>query len=84
MADAKQDKVKKLFESRAKAETELQLWEEKVQDAVGNKNRRVCVERFGTSCDEAMTKLFVKREQLFELASKTEDRQSLTKIWKLG
>ena len=84
MADAKQDKVKKLFESRAKAETELKLLEEKVQDAVGNKDRRVCVERFGTSCDEAMTKLFVKLEQLFGLASKTEDRHSLTKIWKLG
>ena len=38
-----------------------------------NKDRRVRVERLVTSCDEAMTKLFAKHEQLFELAGKTED-----------
>ena len=73
MTDIRQDKVRKLFESRAKAETELQRLQEKVQDAVENKNRRVRVERLVTSCDEAMTKLFGKYEQLFELAGKTED-----------
>ena len=54
-----QEKVRKLFESRAKAETELQRLQEKVQDAVENKDRRVRIERLVTSCDEAMTKLFV-------------------------
>ena len=73
MTDTRQDKVRKLFESRAKAETELQRLQEKVQDAVENKDRRVRVERLVTSCDEAMTKLFAKHEQLFELAGKTED-----------
>ena len=73
MTDTRQDKVRKLFESRAKAETELQRFQEKVQDAVQNKDRRVRVERLVTSCDEAMTKLFAKHEQLFELAGKTED-----------
>ena len=73
MTDTRQDKVRKLFESRAKAETELQRLQEKVQDAVDNKGRRVRVERLVTSCDEAMTKLFAKHEQLFELAGKTED-----------
>ena len=34
MTDTRQDKVRKLFESRAKAETELQRLQEKVQDAV--------------------------------------------------
>ena len=38
-----------------------------------NNDRRVRVERLVTSCDEAMTKLFAKHEQLFELAGKTED-----------
>ena len=47
--------------------------QEKVQDAVENKDRRVRVESLVTSCDEAMTKLFAKHEQLFELAGKTED-----------
>ena len=78
MTDARQDKVKKLFESRAKAETELQRLQEKVQDAVENKNRRVRIERLVTSCDEAMTKLFAKHEQLFELAGKTEDPSLVT------
>ena len=74
MTDARQDKVRKLHEScAAKAETELQKLQEKVQDAVENNDRRVRVERLVTSCDEAMTKLFAKHEQLFELAGKTED-----------
>ena len=73
MTDNRQDKVRKLFESRAKAETELQRLQEKVQDAVENKDRRVRVERLVTSCDEAMTKLFAKHEQVFEFAGKTED-----------
>ena len=78
MTDARQDKVKKLFESRAKAETELQRLQEKVQDAVENKDRRVRIERLVTSCDDAMTKLFAKHEQLFELAGKTEDPSLVT------
>ena len=73
MTDTRRDKVRKLFESRAKAESELQRLQEKVQDAVENKDRRVRVERLVTSCDEVMTKLFAKHEQLFELAGKTED-----------
>ena len=68
MTDTRQDKVRKLFESRAKAETELQRF----QDAVENKDSRVRDERLVTSWDEAMTKLFAKHEQLFELAGRTE------------
>ena len=78
MTDARQDIVKKLFESRAKAETELQRLQEKVQDAVENKDRRVRIERLVISCDEAMTKLFAKHEQFFELAGKTEDPSLVT------
>ena len=55
-------KVRKLFESRAKAETELQRLQEKVQDAVENKDRCVRIERHVTSCDEAMTNMFAKHE----------------------
>ena len=73
MTDARQDKVRKLHENGAKAETELQKLQEKVQDAVENNDRRVRMERLVTSCDEAMTKLFAKHEQLFELSGKTED-----------
>ena len=78
MTDARPDNVRKLFESRAKAETELQRLQEKVHDAVENKDRRVRIERLVTSCDEAMTKLFAKHEQLFELAGKTKDPSLVT------
>ena len=49
-----------------------------VQDAVENEDRRVRIERIVTSCDKAMTKLFTKHEQLFELAGKTEDPSLVT------
>ena len=78
MTYARPDKVRKLFESRAKAETELQRLQAKVQDAVENKDRRVRIERLLTSCDEAMTKLFAKHEQFFELAGKTKDPSLVT------
>ena len=78
MTDARPDKVRKLFESRSKAETELQKLQEKVQDAVENKDRRARTEKLLTSCHEEMTKLFAKHEQLFELAGKTEDPSLVT------
>ena len=55
------------------ADTELRRIQQKVDDAVENKDRRVRVERLVSSCDEAMTKLFSKHELLFDLATKTED-----------
>ena len=73
MVDLMQEKVQKLFESRSKAETELRRIQQKVDDAVENKDRRVRVERLVSSCDEAMTKLFSKYDLLFDLATKTED-----------
>ena len=53
-----QEKVRKLFESRSKAEDELRKIQQKVDDAVENKDRRVRVERLVSSCDEAMTIFF--------------------------
>ena len=73
MADSMQEKVRKQFESRSKAEDELRRIQQKIDDAVENKDRRVRVERLVSSCDEAMTKLFSKHELLFNLATKTED-----------
>ena len=73
MVDPIQEKVRKLFESRSKAQTELRRIQRKADDAVENKDRRVRVERHVRSSDEAMTKLFTKHEFLFDLATKTED-----------
>ena len=70
MANPMQEKLRKLLESQSQAETELSRLQEKVQDAVEDKDRRVRIERLVTSCDKAMTKLFAKHEQLFELSGR--------------
>ena len=53
MTDTRQDKVRNLFESRAKAEIELQRLQEKVLGVMENNDRRVRVERQITSCDKS-------------------------------
>ena len=45
MTDTRHNKVRKIFENRAAAETELQRLQEMVLDAVENKDKRVRVER---------------------------------------
>ena len=73
MAEPMQEKVRKLFESRSKSETELRRAQQKVQDAVEDEERRVRVERLVSSCEEAMTTLLSKHDLLLNLATKTED-----------
>ena len=70
MAEPMQEKVRKLFESRSKAETELRRAQQKVQDAVEDGERRVRVERLVSSCEEAMTTLLSKHDLLLNLATK--------------
>ena len=77
-----QEKLRKLLESQSQAETELSRLQEKVQDAVEDKDRRVRIERLVTSCDEAMTKLFAKHEQLFDLAGRRLDPSLVTQDFK--
>ena len=78
MADPAKEKVQKLFESRLRAEKELEKIQNEVVNAVNNSERRVRVERLIASCNEAMTKAFSKNEQLLELAKKTNDPESAT------
>ena len=77
MADRIQEKVAKLHDSRAKAEAELNKIQQKLNDAVGNADRRVRVDRIITSCEEAMTKVFAKNEQLLDLANKSTNPESV-------
>ena len=77
MADRMQEKVAKLHDSRAKAEAELKKIQQKLNDAVGNAERRVRVDRLITSCEEAMTKAFAKNEQLLDLANKSTNSESV-------
>ena len=78
MSDPIHEKVQKLYDSRAKAEADLNRYQNDVTEAVNNADRRVRVERLVTSCEEAMTKAFAKNEQLLELAKKTNDPATAT------
>ena len=78
MSDPIHGKVQKLYDSRAKAEADLNIYQKDVTEAVNNADRRVRVERLVTSCEEAMTKIFAKNEQLLELAKKTNDPATVT------
>ena len=66
-----QEKIRELFESRSKAETERRT-QQKVQDAVEDRERRVRVERFVSSCEEAKTTWLSKHDLLLNMATKTE------------
>ena len=77
MSDPVHEKVQKLFDSRAKAEADLNKIQREVTEAVNNAERRVRIERLVTYCEEAMTKAFSKNEQLLELAKKTSDPASV-------
>ena len=77
MSDPVHEKVQKLFESRAKAEADLNKIQGEVAEAVNNAERRVRIERLVTYCEEALTKAFSKNEQLLEHAKKTSDPASL-------
>ena len=66
-----QEKIRKLFESRSKAETERRT-QQKVQDAVEDRERRVRVERLVSSCEEAKTTWLSKHDLLLNMATKTE------------
>ena len=77
MSDPVHKKVQKLFESRAKAEADLNKTQRNVTEAVNNAERRVRVERLVNHCEEALTKAFAKNEQLLELAKKTSDPASV-------
>ena len=77
MADRMQEKVAKLHDSRAKAEAELIKMQQKLNDAIGNAERRVRVDRLVTSCEEAMTKAFAKNEQLLDLDNKSTNPESV-------
>ena len=61
MADTMQEKVSKIHDTGAKAEAELNTIQQKLNDAIGNAERRVRVDRLVTSCEEAMTRVFANK-----------------------
>ena len=72
-----QEKVQKLHESRLKAQTEINSWQQKISDSIANADRRVKVERLVKEAEDAMTRAFSKNEQIFAIASKTTNAEAL-------
>ena len=56
-----QKKVSKLHDSRAKAKAVLNKIQQKLNDAIGNAERHVRVDRLVTSCEDAKTNTFAKK-----------------------
>ena len=72
-----QENVQKLYESRLKAQTELNSLQQKIFDSIANADRRVKLERLVKEAEDSMTRAFSKNEQVFALASKTTNAEAL-------
>ena len=79
MSDQQHEKWSKLLESREKAKSEVKKIRQQTNEAVGNCERRVRVERLVTVCKDAMTKAIKKHGQLLALTLKNDDSISLLK-----
>ena len=72
-----QDKLKKLFNARSNLESELRNIHKDITDAIDRQDRRVKVERLVSKLKDVFSKLVEKNEELFELASKAENPESI-------
>ena len=72
-----QDKLKKLFNTRSNLESELCNIHWNITDAIDRQNRRVKVERLVSKLKDVFSKLVEKNEELFDLASKAENPDSI-------
>ena len=75
-ADSRSQKVKKIYESCAKVESELKRYQQQLAEAVDSTEKKVRVEHLVKSCEEAMTKAIGKHEQLY-FADKTTEPDAL-------
>ena len=72
-----QDKLKKLFNARSNLESELRNIHKDITDAIDRQDRRVKVERLVSKLKDVFSKLVHKNEELFDLASKAENPDSI-------
>ena len=72
-----QEKLNKLFNARSSLESELQNLHKGITDAIDRQDRRVKVERLVSKLKDVFSKLMQKNEELFDLASKTENPDSI-------
>ena len=72
-----QEKLKKLFNARSNLESELRNIHKHITDAIDRQDRRVKVERLVSKLKDVFSKLVEKNEELFDLASKAENPESI-------
>ena len=72
-----QENMKKLFKARSNPEYELRNIHIDITEAIDRQDRRVKVERLVTKLEDFFTKLVQKNEELFDLASKAENTDSI-------
>ena len=72
-----QEKLKKLFNARSNLESELCNIHMDKTDAIDRQDRKVKVERLVSKLKDVFSKLVQKNEELFDLASKAENPDSL-------
>ena len=69
--------LKKLFNARSNSESELRNIHKDITDAIDCQDRRVKVERLVSKLEDVFSKLVEKNEELFDLASKAENPDSI-------
>ena len=69
--------MKKLFNARSNLESELHNIHKDITDVIDRQDRRVKVERLVSKLKNVFSKLVLKNEELFELASKAENPDSI-------
>ena len=74
-----QDKLNKLYSSRAKLEAELNNIYGEINSAVDKQDRKVKIERLIVKCKDAFTRVVDKNEELFDMAQKTENPDAACK-----
>ena len=72
-----QEKLKKLFNARSNLESESCNIHMDITDAIDRQDRRVKVERLVSKLKDVFSKLVQKNEELFDLASKAENPDSI-------
>ena len=73
------DKFKKIYNARAKLETELNNIYGEINNAVDRQERKVKIERLIVKCRDVFTRVVDKNEELFGQAQKTEDLDAACK-----
>ena len=72
-----QEKLKKLFNARSSLESDLCNFHKDITDAMDRQDRKVKVERLVSKLKDVFSKLVQKNEELFDLATKAENPDSI-------